>query len=98
METIIITGGTGLVGKALSKQLIAKGYQVIVLTRQLPSNTGNSGQLSYALWNVKEKTIDIAAVQKADHIIHLAGAGVVDKRWSDSYKKRYRIAVQKAAN
>ncbi len=43
--------------------------------------------VQYALWNVKEKTIDIAAVQKADHIIHLAGAGVVDKRWTKAYKK-----------
>jgi len=43
--------------------------------------------LQYALWNVKEKKIDLAAVQKADHIIHLAGAGVVDKRWSTAYKK-----------
>jgi len=97
METIIITGGTGLVGKALTKQLIAKGYQVIVLTRKSPSDTVNDGQLSYALWNVKEKTIDIAAVQKADHIVHLAGAGVVDKRWSDSYKKEIQDSRTKSS-
>lgn len=43
--------------------------------------------IDYALWDVGQKKIDVAAVQKADHIIHLAGAGVVDHRWSTAYKK-----------
>jgi hypothetical protein len=87
METIIITGGTGLVGKALTQHLVQKGWQVIVLTRKMPAISNDHPQISYALWNVKEKTIDIAAIQKADHIVHLAGAGVVDKRWSKAYKQ-----------
>jgi len=86
MQTILITGGTGLVGKVLTQRLLKKGFRVIVLTRKIPV-TGATEGLQYALWNVKEKKIDLAAVQKADHIIHLAGAGVVDKRWSASYKK-----------
>ncbi|MBL0355681.1 MAG: TIGR01777 family protein [Chitinophagaceae bacterium] len=89
MGTVIITGGTGLVGKALTKLLIEKGWQVIVLTRKIPAGS-NHPKITYALWNVKEKTIDIAALQKADYIIHLAGAGVVDKRWSNEYKKEIR--------
>lgn len=87
METVIITGGTGLVGKALTKHLLGKGYKVTVLTRKLPAKTGSASQINYALWNVKEKTIDVNAVTAATHIIHLAGAGVVDKRWSEAYKQ-----------
>lgn len=86
MQTILLTGGTGLVGKALTQRLLKKGFRVIILTRKIPV-TGAAEGLQYALWNVKEKTIDIAAVQKADHIIHLAGAGVVDKRWTTAYKR-----------
>jgi uncharacterized protein len=86
MQTILITGGTGLVGKALTHRLLKKGFRVIILTRKIPA-TGATEGLQYALWNVKEKKIDLAALQKADHIIHLAGAGVVDKRWTASYKK-----------
>ena len=86
MQTIILTGGTGLIGKALTQRLLKKGFRVIVFTRKLPAAPATEG-LQYALWNVKEKKIDIAAIQKADHIIHLAGAGVVDKRWTAAYKK-----------
>jgi hypothetical protein len=87
METVIITGGTGVVGKALATQLVSKGYEVIILTRTLPQKESNKPNIQYAAWNVKEKTIDGSAIEKADHIIHLAGAGVVDKRWSEAYKK-----------
>ena len=87
MQTVLITGGTGLVGKALTTHLTAKGFNVIILGRKLPATNNDHPQISYALWNVKEKTIDVPAIQKADYIIHLAGAGVVDKRWTAAYKK-----------
>jgi uncharacterized protein (TIGR01777 family) len=87
MDTILITGGTGLVGKALCKILLAKGYRVIILSRgaanQQPANTN----LSYARWDIKKQQIDIEAIQAADYIIHLAGAGVMDKKWTNEYKK-----------
>jgi len=86
MQTILITGGTGLVGKTLSKYLLNKGYAVIILTRNIPAATTVEG-LSYATWNVKKQTLDVAALQKADYIIHLAGAGVVDKKWTAAYKR-----------
>ena len=83
----MITGGTGLVGKALTKHLTDKGYDVIILTRQLPNAVTKADKISYALWDVKQQTIDADAVQKATCIIHLAGAGVMDKKWDDAYKK-----------
>ncbi|MBX2934841.1 MAG: TIGR01777 family oxidoreductase [Ferruginibacter sp.] len=85
-QTVLITGGTGVVGKALSEALLKKGYAVIILTRNI---TGKKSfdKLSYAAWDVKKQVIDLDAVQKSDIIIHLAGAGVVEKKWTDAYKK-----------
>ncbi len=86
MQTILITGGTGLIGKALGQKLIEKGYQVIILTRKLPQQS-TSANISYALWDVEKQTIDKSAIAKSDAIIHLAGAGVADKRWSEKRKQ-----------
>jgi uncharacterized protein len=90
MTTILITGGTGLVGKQLTQYLLAKGYKVIILTRAMPKQKDTRASLSFALWDVKNQSIDAAAVQSADYIIHLAGAGVVDKKWTDAYKKEIK--------
>lgn len=89
MRTILITGGTGLVGKALTEQLIEKNYQVIILTRTI-KDVATQKNISYALWNVKEQKIDAGALKKADAIIHLAGAGVMDKKWTPAYKQEIR--------
>jgi uncharacterized protein len=83
-STILITGGTGLVGKALTKLLISKGHKVIILTR---SPKANSDTIQYAKWDTDTQTIDGKAIQQADYIIHLAGAGVADKRWTEARKK-----------
>ena len=96
MRTILITGGTGLVGKALTTMLLAKNYQVIILTRTVPKNNDNKN-IEYALWNVKEGTIDLQAMQKADAIIHLAGAGVMDKKWTEAYKKEIEESRTKSS-
>jgi hypothetical protein len=87
MSTVLITGGTGMIGKRLTELLINKGYQVIILTRGQTSVTSNQSSVSYAQWNIEKQTIDVDAIQKADHIIHLAGAGVADKRWTTKRKK-----------
>ena len=86
MQTILITGGTGLVGHSLTESLIAKGYKVIILTRSLRGKQA-SPNVSYALWNLRQQSIDSEALRSADHIIHLAGAGVVDKKWTPAYQK-----------
>ncbi|CAN5623099.1 TIGR01777 family oxidoreductase [soil metagenome] len=87
MKTVLITGGTGLVGSELTKHLTGKGYAVIILTRKMPDSGNDHPHIRYALWDVTKQTIDIAAVQQADYIIHLAGAGVVDKKWTEKYKQ-----------
>jgi uncharacterized protein (TIGR01777 family) len=86
MQTVLITGGSGLIGTALSRALLDKGYRVIILSRKPPGNP-ISGNISYATWNVEQQTIDKEAIVAADYIIHLAGAGVADKRWTKKRKQ-----------
>lgn len=73
-----------MIGKALKELLVSKGYKVIILSRKAHAATGN---ISYAMWDLKTSYIDPHAIGEADHIIHLAGAGVADKRWSEKRKK-----------
>ena len=86
MQTVLLTGGTGLVGKAFTQLLTSKGYQVIILSRG-KKEIVTEPNVTYAQWNVATEEIDIEAVKKADYIIHLAGAGVMDKKWTEQYKK-----------
>ena len=85
MANILITGGTGMVGRALTQVLVAKGHQVAILTRNPPSS--NHPNISYYHWDIPSGIIDSAAILQADHIIHLAGAGVADKRWNKARKQ-----------
>ena len=87
MATVLITGGTGLIGSRLSELLIEKGYQVIVLTRnKKKQNKDDASNPSYAIWNPAKAIIDTKAIQEADYIINLAGAGIADKRWTAKRK------------
>lgn len=88
-KRILITGGTGLVGKALTKALLSKGYAVTILTREKKVFDPNQNP-AFAHWDLKQKYIDPQAIQSADHIIHLAGAGVADKRWTKERKQEIR--------
>lgn len=85
MQTVLITGGTGMVGSSLTQLLLSKGYQVIVLTRQ--PRISKVPNLSYAVWDIAKGYIDPLAIGKAHTIVHLAGAGVADKRWSKNRKQ-----------
>ena len=87
METVIVTGGTGLIGRALSKFLETRGFQVIILTRNPKEHRSFTPGIGYAAWNVEEQTINEEAIRQASFIIHLAGAGVVDKPWTAKRKK-----------
>src|SRR6188474_3496300 len=87
MATVLITGGTGLIGQAITKELIAKGYDVIILSRNPNKGKQLTEKLSYAAWDLVAQTIDEKAIQKADYIIHLAGANVAGGRWTEKRKK-----------
>jgi uncharacterized protein (TIGR01777 family) len=85
MQTVLITGGTGMIGQALAKQFIANGYEVIILSRS-PKRSSRL-HLSYAKWDIEKGEIDLEALAKANIIVHLAGEGVADKRWSEKRKQ-----------
>ena len=86
MSTVLITGGTGMVGKALTIALKERGYDVIILTRNLPASA-SSKQIRYAHWDIYKQTIDEWAIKEADYIIHLAGASLAEKKWSKKRKE-----------
>ena len=89
MSTILITGGTGLIGIALTQLLIEKGHDVIILSRgarRLPESSNGLRRITRQ-WNPDNGTIDPEAIRQADYIVHLAGAGVADHRWSAKRKK-----------
>lgn len=85
MPIVLISGGSGLIGTHLSRHLVEKGYEVIILTREKNKVSPNP-KISFSYWNVDKKIIDADIVTKTDHIIHLAGAGVMDKKWTEHYK------------
>jgi uncharacterized protein (TIGR01777 family) len=87
METVLITGGTGMIGTALTEALIERGYHVITLTRNASNKQPTAGNPSFAEWDIEKKIIDKNAIVKADYIIHLAGANFADKRWNEKVKK-----------
>ena len=85
MITVLITGGTGLIGQALTRVLVQKNYQVIILTRDIHKKA-SSANLSYAAWDISSQNIDEGPIKKADCIIHLAGANVAEKKWTADRK------------
>lgn len=83
MESVLITGGSGLIGRHLAGMLHDKGYTVSVLSR---TDSRRSGIQTF-LWNPFKGTIDREALEKTDYIIHLAGAGIGDKKWTTKRKQ-----------
>ncbi|EPR65734.1 TIGR01777 family oxidoreductase [Cyclobacterium qasimii] len=82
MQHILITGGSGLVGASITKRLEAIGKKVAWLSR----NPDEHSQKSF-FWDPKKGDIEEDAIEWADAVIHLAGAGVADKRWTEERKK-----------
>jgi uncharacterized protein (TIGR01777 family) len=80
MRNILITGGSGLVGQRITALLEKKGYEVAWLSRS-PQDRKTF------LWNVEKGEIDSEAMEWADAVVHLAGAGVAEKRWTPERKK-----------
>jgi uncharacterized protein (TIGR01777 family) len=77
---IVISGASGLIGTQLVAKLSQSGHEVIRLVRRSPK----AGEIQ---WNPKSGTLDAAALEGADAVIHLSGAGIGDKRWTTRYRK-----------
>ncbi len=82
-KSILLTGGTGLIGSRLTEQLLQKGYRVSHLSR----SAGTDVRVTTFLWDVDKGEIDEHCIDDVDMIVHLAGAGIADKRWTDKRKK-----------
>ncbi|MEP6738201.1 MAG: TIGR01777 family oxidoreductase [Chryseolinea sp.] len=82
MLNILITGGSGMIGSRLTKMLLAKGHAVSHLERSKKDSA-----VSTFKWDVTAGIVDKAAFKGIDTIVHLAGAGIADKRWSHDRKK-----------
>ena len=86
METVCITGGTGLIGSSLMRILKLSAYRVLVLSRQKSDDPESI--LRY--WDIDKGIIDPVAVENADHYVHLAGTSVGEGRWTEQRKKEIR--------
>jgi uncharacterized protein len=83
MSTILITGGTGLIGNALVPMLRDAGHQVRIIGRSVRRNS----QVPSFKWDIGAMTMDESALEGVTHIIHLAGAGIADSRWTIARKE-----------
>jgi hypothetical protein len=78
---IAVTGSSGLIGGALTAALSEDGHEVRRVVRSHPVPTGAIG------WDPAAGEIDAAGLEGLDAVVHLAGAGVGDKRWTDERKR-----------
>jgi uncharacterized protein (TIGR01777 family) len=83
MKTVLIAGGSGLIGKKLNQVFSKKGYKVHTLTR----TAKHRGQI---YWNPSQQTIEGKHLDKVNIIINLAGENIGEKRWTDDRKKALR--------
>ena len=90
-KTLLIAGGTGLIGKELGKALVKKGYRIFVLTRSPKSSLLNTPYPHEPLlWEDLESEKGAKVFRQLCAIINLAGAGVANKKWTKKYKKELR--------
>ena len=100
MSRVVIAGGSGYLGRALAARLAREGHQVVVLTREsskgevqsakdgLPASAAQPSRIRYAGWTPDGTAgpwvVEVAA---ADAVVNLAGAGIADRRWTESRKR-----------
>ncbi len=83
METVLITGGSGLIGKHLCIRLKERGFNVCILSTSKQKAEG----LTTYFWDINKKIIEKKAIENTDYIIHLAGANIGEKRWTTKRKQ-----------
>ncbi|MFE2428447.1 TIGR01777 family oxidoreductase [Streptomyces sp. NPDC059373] len=84
MRRIAVTGSAGLIGSALVRSLSADGHQVVRLVRREPAAPDE------VRWDPERQYVDVAGLRGCEAVVHLAGAGVGDHRWTAAYKKEIR--------
>jgi uncharacterized protein (TIGR01777 family) len=84
-KRVLITGASGLIGSKLTEMLVAEGFQVVHLGR-----SKKEGTIPSFTWDVNRGVMDAEALTGVDAIIHLAGAGIADKPWTEKRKQEIR--------
>ncbi len=85
---IAVTGSTGLIGTALVEALTEQGHRVLRLVRPSSDPAEPGTGTDTAAWDPSAGTIDAEALAGLDAVVHLAGVGIADKRWTDEQKGR----------
>jgi uncharacterized protein len=86
---IILTGGTGLIGRELGKALVKQGHEIVVLTREPKSSRLKTPYPHKPIyWDGESEALASESFDGVDGIVHLAGVGIAEKRWSKSFKQR----------
>ena len=80
---VVVTGSSGLLGSALIRALRAEGHTVIRLVRRAPQPAADE-----ARWDPVAGTVDRAVLTAADAVVHFAGEGIGDHRWTAAHKQR----------
>lgn len=78
---VVVSGASGLVGRALVDDLIGDGHAVVRLVRRQPTAPDEVS------WDPLRHQLDPAALADADAVVHLAGVGIGDQRWTDEYRQ-----------
>ena len=86
-KRIAITGATGLIGRALTNALIARGDSVVAFSRNPNQSHGLPSQTTIAKWNPQDINQTIAALDGCDAVVNLVGASIAGRRWTDAYKQ-----------
>lgn len=81
--TVLITGGSGLIGRYLTSMLLERGYRVAHLSR----SAGQFGTVRVYRWNPEMKILDPVVFDGIDYVVHLAGANIGQSRWTLERKK-----------
>lgn len=82
-QHVLLTGGSGLLGTDLTQKLLYKGYTVSHLSRK----PGHDARVKTYIWDIGKGEIDADCINDVNIIIHLAGTGIAEKRWTDKRKK-----------
>lgn len=91
---VAITGSSGMIGTALSRSLEADGHEVVRLVRP---RTGAAGT-GDVRWDIDAGQIDAAGLEGLDAVVHLAGEGIAEKRWTEEQKRKIRDSRTKGTS
>ena len=87
---IVISGGTGLIGRALAADLAGDGAEVVVLSRAPEAVTGLPSGVAVRGWDARSSSALPPLLEGAGAVVHLAGAGIGDGRWTAERKRLIR--------